>query len=619
MPCCSPDRGPGLVFPSRGSLQWLARVALFTMALHGVNACADAGEAPLDLGVSHFGANLVALPSGNWELYSIRSNGGVSELIRQISDDEGQSWHPSEALRPLPIAGGVVALLDHDGEVQLFFLVARKFNEGRRIAVDNFIDLWHLRSSAGRTQWSNPRKIFSGYIGSLQAAVQLRSGRIIVPFATWVPELREAPPTGSNVTTVVYSDDGGRTWLESPAKLRAPCEEGYNGSNYGAIEPTVLELKDGRVWMLMRTQTGYLYESYSNDGVVWSEARPTRFHSSNAPAFLLRLGDGSILLLWNNCEAPERVDGEGVYGGRDVLHAAISGDEGKTWFGYREIYRDGMRNDSPPRHGDRGTAYPFAVVEKDGHVAVISGQGSERRRLIKLDAAWLLQRHAYDDASHGLQTWSVFKAFGPARHWWRDREPGTRLLDDPAKPHAKLLNIRRPDDSPADGAVWNFPNGRKGSLSLRIKLNEGFGGAYVALLDHFFDPTDDRVPGQAAFILPIDAQGRMAQNSRLAVDQWHTLTLAWDLDAGKCDVRVDAHLALTLPLSGEVRNGVSYLHLRSDAPTTDLEGFTVESVGVTIDDEALLGRDKTHESKASRKWVAGASNGKSLVARFKKS
>jgi len=29
-----------------------------------------------------------------------------------------------------------------------------------------------------------------------------------------------------------------------------------------AVEPTILQLKDGRVWMLIRTQTGWLYESF---------------------------------------------------------------------------------------------------------------------------------------------------------------------------------------------------------------------------------------------------------------------------------------------------------------------------------------------------------------------
>ena len=118
--------------------------------------------------------------------------------------------------------------------------------------------------------------------------------RIVVPFAYWVGGRPSAPPTGSNITTTVYSDDDGRTWRQSPAKLTAPCYEGYNGSNYGACEPTILELADGRVWMLIRTQTGRLYESFSPDGAEWSQPEPSRFCSSNSPGWLLRLPDRRI-------------------------------------------------------------------------------------------------------------------------------------------------------------------------------------------------------------------------------------------------------------------------------------------------------------------------------------
>ena len=134
-----------------------------------------------------------------------------------------------------------------------------------------------------------------------------------------------------------YSDDGGKSWARSPAKLTAPCHDGYNGSNYGACEPTLLELKDGRVWMFMRTQDGFLYESFSPDGVNWSPAKPSRFHSSNSPAFPVRLPDGRIVVFWNNAENCPRVGKDGVYSGRDALHAAISSDEGKTWSGFREV------------------------------------------------------------------------------------------------------------------------------------------------------------------------------------------------------------------------------------------------------------------------------------------
>ena len=88
--------------------------------------------------------------------------------------------------------------------------------------------------------------------------------------------------------TLVYSDDAGATWHLSPAALKVPTPNLYA---YGAVEPVVLELEDGRVWMLLRTQLGRLYESFSEAGVVWSRPRPTRLISSDSPVGLVRLPD----------------------------------------------------------------------------------------------------------------------------------------------------------------------------------------------------------------------------------------------------------------------------------------------------------------------------------------
>ena len=99
-----------------------------------------------------------------------------------------------------------------------------------------------------------------------------------------------------------YSDDGGRTWTKSTSDLSSPCYPDFVGNNYGADEPCVLELKDGRLWMLMRTQTGFLYESFSSDhGRTWSEPL---IISDDAPGYDLgypstvQSADDSLLTVW---------------------------------------------------------------------------------------------------------------------------------------------------------------------------------------------------------------------------------------------------------------------------------------------------------------------------------
>jgi len=544
---------------------------------------ASCPSAPVVIGPLPFNGKMLVVPGGDFVMFRVTGGNDESLLESLRSPDCGLSWPDSSALRELPGTGwaGVQPVLDRDGEVHLFIPRWRN-REGETPAVDRFIDIWHMRSRKTWTEWSEPQRIFEGYVGSIQNAVQLESGRIVLPFARWVGGRLSAPPTGSNVTTTVFSDDGGESWTLSGAALTAPCYANYNGNNYGAVEPVILQLSDGRVWMLVRTQTGFLYESFSPDGEHWSELMPTRFHSSTSPAFLVRTGDGSTALFWNNCQMPPRVDGAGVYGGRDAIHAAVSGDEGKTWSGFREVYRDPARNETPPKRGDRGTAYPYAVLMQDGRIALLTGQGGGRRGLIHIDPLWLKRTTAEDRFETGLERWSVFKAFGPASGWWRDRVPGARLVEHPDKPGAKLLHVRRPDEKPADGAVWNFPTGRRGRLMLRLMIPEGSGGASIALGDRFFNPTGDDGERFALFRLSIAGDGSLPGGYSVPEEEFFELTLEWDADRRHCRVLIDGVERCGLPLLTETVTGACYLRLRSTAVSRDSVGFLVESVKADV-------------------------------------
>ena len=537
------------------------------------------------------GVNMVVLPDGTWEAYKAVNPGKGFKLTRIRSTDEGRTWSKPETVHdlhgddwdlPEEPWTGCVALLDNAGEVHLFFMRLRLEGAARTVAVDRCIDIWHLKSLEKRTKWSASQRIFKGYTGSIQGALQLRSGRIVFPIGSWVAGREAAPPTGAHFCTTIYSDDAGKTWKQSPAQLTSPCNANYNGNNYGACEPVAVERTDGEVWMLMRTQAGFLYESFSKDGADWSEAKPSRFHSSDSPAALAKLADGRLVVAWNNCENPPRVGDQGVYGGRDALHAAISDDCGKTWRGYRELYLDAKRHDSPPVLGDRGTAYPCLVAAKNGRVGVISGQGAGRRSLTFMDPRWLLETSRDEDFSEGLEGWSAFTAFGPVKRYWRDRTLGARLIDHPDKPGAKVLHLRRADDKAGDGAVWNFPVGTVGKLSMRVRLEKDFGGGSIALGDHFFDPTDDTGEEQALFALPISAEGKLGDGPKLDSARWYALGLDWNTTERKCRVHLDGKEVVTLTQGKQTEAGTCYLRLRSTAKAKDSAGFLVEKVAVRV-------------------------------------
>jgi len=555
-------------------------ISLLILSIFTLPAFAQEIYAPVVLGERTGGA--ILLPDGTMKRFVSEGLGeNVYKNYSLTSTDGGMTWGD----RKFEYEGkrANLPLLAQDGEYHLFPMEVRHEGEGRReIAVNYFIDVWHVRTSNGGTQWEPAQRIFEGYVGSLNCVLQLKSGRILLPFAEWIGGREQGPPFGANETTLVYSDDGGKTWLRSPAQLKAPRHTDYNGSGYGACEPVLIELKDGRVYMLARTEAGRLYESYSHDGGInWEPLRPSRFLGTDAPAAFLRLPDERILLFWNGCEKPQRVGRDGVYGGRDIVHAAISDDECQTWRGFREVYRDPTRNDTPPRTGDRGTAYPMPYLAPNGKVIVMTGQG-RAGATFSFDPDWLLEKEARCDFTHNLDDWSVFKPFGPAERWWRDRVQGSVLVDHPEKPGAKALWIRRPDEKDGDGAVWNFPLGRTGEVTLRMMIKEGFGGARIALMDRFFDPADPAGDVEAPFTLTIEPDGHISIADVLSPGVWHTLTFSWSLEERTCVVSVDGEEKVWIQQAYREPLGINYVRVRSLAEEVDSAGLLLEPVEAKV-------------------------------------
>ncbi len=535
--------------------------------------------------------SIMRLPGGSFAFYD-RNNPQATPLA--LPDRQGETYTLLPAL-PEDIANsqavtssGVLAnsqvILTPDRQLVSVFVKAERFDKdmAARVGLPLYLDLWIKQASL--TKAAEPRMIWRGYNGSQMEYQQLPKGRIVVPYGSFQPHAKAVPPSGRHKTIIQFSDDGGRTWRESESKLIAPCYPGFNGSNEGACEPSIERLRDGRLWMLMRTQAGFLYESYSSDnGTTWRTAGPSRFNTSTGPPNIMRHQSGWLVVSWNNCEMPPRHEGEGVYGGRDCLHIAVSDDDGQTWRGFREIYLDHRRNENPARSGDRGTAYPLGAFTSDGQIVVLAGQGEGGRNPIVIDPEWIVERAAHSDFSDGLKQWSVYKHFGPARRWWRARAVGCELVTNPTDPTAQCLHVRKPDSLPPDGATWNFPNGWKGSLTARIMIRAGSHGGVLCLNDRMFDPANDDGEEFAVFRVGIGRDGGL-DRATLEPNVWHDVRLDWDLSHAQCLLFVDGQQVGDVPLRNKTLNGISYIRFRSTAEQVDTAGFLVDSVSVSIED-----------------------------------
>jgi hypothetical protein len=453
------------------------------------------------------------------------------------------------------------------------------------------------------------------------------TGRILVTGNGRSPEYQ-----GTTVlqSVVMYSDDDGFTWKKSyvPAGPRFRVKWPHKKSrwqNY-AIEPAIAELGDGSIWMLMRTSQDQLYESFSADqGSTWSEPLPSRFYSTlTMPAFL-RLKDGRLLLFFNSTTPLPEEDRTGdttiheeqktgetwedVFTNRDVLHATISDDDGKTWRGFREIYLNPLRNE-PDFATIGGTQVSLdksvhqcqAKELPHGKVLLALGQHPTVRAMIIFDPEWLYETGRSDNFSDGLDSWTTFKYMdGIKGHCAYDRHPGPQLVDHPDIGGRKVLPVRHLPDNElvcsVDGAVWNFPASAKGSFTTRIMLKPGGKGGRLSLMDRWFNPTDTLAYRYAMYTIKFNGEGKIeneplqrpgdrvfpvsgpsGSDALLQPGEWVDVRFEWDdLTYGNCRVDVNGRTYL-LPLRYQSRNGINYIHFQSVANEADESGFIIESV-----------------------------------------
>jgi Neuraminidase (sialidase) len=237
---------------------------------------------------------------------------GPAQISGKVSTDGGKTWGEKYTL--IENVGGcnvmeVNFLRLKNDDIALFYCQKNTESTDCRVMVQT-------SSDEGRT-WGSPKQLSEDnkYTGLTNGrAIRLKSGRILL----------EAWHGGDSYCYL--SDDDGATWRESQ---RVQPKEGKS------YEPACVELKDGRVMMLMRTGIGGQFKSLSEDGgETWSEPVLSPLAGTAAPVSISRVPTtGDLLAIWNNNlgkDLPGNV-------GRTPLTAAISKDEGETWVQHKNI------------------------------------------------------------------------------------------------------------------------------------------------------------------------------------------------------------------------------------------------------------------------------------------
>lgn len=210
----------------------------------------------------------------------------------------------------------------------------------------------------GKT-WSKPQRLPDGILGPIKnKPVQLKSGDILCPTSTehddvWLVHFER-------------SSDSGKTWVATLAV--------NDGKEIGAIQPSILQHKDGRLQAIGRTEQSRVFTTESKDeGRTWSKMELLDLPNPNAGTDAVTLADGRFLLVYNHTTRKT--------GNRETLNVAVS-DDGKKWKAALVLEHDPKKEFS----------YPAVIQTRDGLVHITYTWHRTRIRHVVLDPAKLTLR-----------------------------------------------------------------------------------------------------------------------------------------------------------------------------------------------------------------------------------
>lgn len=246
-----------------------------------------------------------------------------ARISARFSSNRGRSWEEPFVLQEnigemCTYSPSLLRL--QSGALGLAFFVKNSKGDNR---------IYWRRSVDEGASWSDAIAITpepAYYVINNDRIIQIRDGRLLAPIA-YVPRIvdHKTPFT----SFCCWSDDDGGTWQRGTIEITLPKR--------GALEPGLIERRDGSVLMFIRTQLGSAFRALSYDrGETWEETRSLGVVAPEAPTCIKRIpSTGDLLMIWNHVWDPYL-----SHWGRSPLTAAISSDEGETWHNFHNIEED---------------------------------------------------------------------------------------------------------------------------------------------------------------------------------------------------------------------------------------------------------------------------------------
>ena len=284
----------------------------------------------------HSEGDVIELSDGNLCLVYTRFSGGNDDdssaaIVAKVSKDGGRAWGEDRVLVEREGAKNVMSVSLHrlkSGEILLFYLVKNSWCDLKMFVRRSNDELLTVGEKTLVT-------VADGYhVVNNDRVVELSSGRLVAPAALHhCADGKREKWANSAIMRVFYSDDHGQTWQADRSDPTAEPDE-----KVILQEPGIVELKDGRLMMYIRTDAGTQYVRYSSDqGETWTNYGPGNLASPLSPATIERIPwNGRLLAVWNDHSGWHNFPP----GKRTPLCLATSSDEGDSWSKSRVLEGD---------------------------------------------------------------------------------------------------------------------------------------------------------------------------------------------------------------------------------------------------------------------------------------
>ncbi len=365
--------------------------SLIAAVLFGVSGLLSSAHAADELWLD---SRVTLLPTDKLGPF-VRTSAGevlaIDATSSYVGEDEGQTWSEPRPLftdqESIKVSNERALFRTRDGVIIAAYMnLAERhwtWSDDLGDAPGARLPTYAMRSLDDGKTWQDIQKLHDDWSGAVRDMIQTEDGRVIFT----AMKMRHDP--GRHSVLTYSSTNDGQTWKASNL-----IDLGGAGHHGGVTEPTLTQLRDGRLWMLIRTNWGEFWSAYSSDGgQFWRVIQPSGIPASSAPGLLKRLDSGRLLLTWNRpfpdgkSEWPLR-GGDNLWSAtpvsnhREELSLALSDDDGQTWTTPAVIAH---RHDTIKPGGARWLAYPYVFEAKPGELWITTMQGGLRVKIQEAD------------------------------------------------------------------------------------------------------------------------------------------------------------------------------------------------------------------------------------------